>query len=66
MFALLASAGDFGAATGPWLVGLVADKADGVGGLSGLRAGFLLAAVFPLILLAVFPYLSKKRKTGDS
>ncbi len=66
MFALLASAGDFGAATGPWLVGLVADKAEEAARLPGLRAGFLFAAVFPLILLAVFPYLRKKRKTADS
>ena len=66
MFALLASAGDFGAALGPWLVGFTADKAAEAGGVTGLRAGFLLAAVFPLALIAVYPYLGKKRTAGGS
>jgi len=63
MFALLAAAGDTGAALMPWGVGVIADRATtdipwltkllGVG-LStdqfGLRAGLLVAAVGPLVI----------------
>lgn len=47
MFALLAAAGDTGAAGMPWLVGAVADAAG------GLRAGLLVAAAPPLAMVAV-------------
>lgn len=66
MFAVLAVMGDAGAAAGPWLAGAVADaSASGQGVLGpftsflgdservGLRAGLLVATVFPLGIVAV-------------
>ena len=41
MFAIMAAAGSSGAAAGPSLFGVIAD-------FSGLRAGFLITAIFPL------------------
>jgi len=69
MFAILASAGDIGASLGPWLVGLTADKTPAlikaaqipVSGNPGLRAGFLLAAVFPAAMIFFTRYLTKKK-----
>jgi fucose permease len=63
MFGVLAIAGDAGGAVGPWLAGAVADASAGGGfgvltGLlpaddaSGLRAGLLVAIVFPAVLTA--------------
>ncbi len=46
MFALLALAGDLGCASGPAVVGLVAEAAGGQ-----LRVGVLVAIAFPLLLL---------------
>lgn len=54
MFALLALAGDLGCATGPAVVGFVANAADGA-----LRVGLFAAIVFPLLLLAGL-WLKKK------
>ncbi len=69
MFAILASAGDLGASLGPWLVGLTADKTPAliqaaqipVSGNPGLRAGFLLAALFPAVILIFTRYLAKHK-----
>ncbi|NLA57951.1 MAG: MFS transporter [Firmicutes bacterium] len=47
MFAFLALAGDLGCVSGPTLVGFAADASGG-----DLRAGILLAVVFPVIMLA--------------
>jgi MFS family permease len=68
MFAVLAASGDFGAATGPWMVGLVADNALKLPavlrfGSSGLRSGFLFAAVFPAAMLICMRYI-RKHKSG--
>ncbi len=53
MFGLLAAFGDLGCSVGPWLTGIVADS-------HGLRTGFLMSAVFPLIMILVIIYLIKK------
>lgn len=71
MFAILASAGDIGASLGPWLVGLTADKTPAiiqaaqipVSGNPGLRAGFLVAALFPVSILFYMRYLTKRSET---
>ncbi len=47
MFAFLALAGDLGCASGPTVVGFAADACGG-----DLRAGVLLAVMFPIIMLA--------------
>ncbi|MDR1060971.1 MAG: MFS transporter [Clostridiales bacterium] len=67
MFALLAAAGDIGAAAGPWAVGAATDFSMGLamsgGALSaeqlGLRAGLLLGAAFPLASLAAQIWLKR-------
>lgn len=62
LFALLAAAGDTGAAFSPWLVSIVADLAalappalpgGGSAESLGLRAGLLVGAAAPLLLAAV-------------
>ncbi len=70
MFAILAAAGDIGASTGPWLVGLVADKTPEMLKAShfcipsadlGLRSGFMLAVLFPAAMIFFTRYLTKKK-----
>lgn len=46
MFALLAMAGDLGGSFGPWLVGFTSQMND-----NNLKAGILVASVFPLVLI---------------
>ncbi|MDD3142322.1 MAG: MFS transporter [Lachnospiraceae bacterium] len=46
MFALLALAGDLGCSAGPTIVGFVSDAAN-----DNLKAGLLVAIIFPLILI---------------
>ena len=53
MFALLALAGDIGCSAGPSLVGSVSEAFGG-----NLKSGLLMAAIFPLILLACVGILS--------
>lgn len=55
MFAFLALAGDLGAAAGPAMVGKIADAAGG-----DLKAGLLVAAIFPAILILGLAVLIKK------
>lgn len=47
MFALLAMAGDLGGAFGPWLVGFTSQLRN-----DDLKAGMILACVFPIVLIA--------------
>jgi len=46
LFGMLAAGGDFGCSLGPWLLGVVGDRA-------GLRGGMLAGAAFPLGFLAL-------------
>jgi len=63
MFAMLAAFGHVGCSAGPWLAGLVADRAtSGFFAASPLRAGILVGAVFPLALLAITLALGKKKQ----
>ena len=55
MFAILALAGDFGAAVGPAMVGGIADAAGG-----DLKSGLLYAIAFPLALIIGVIILIKK------
>lgn len=56
LFAYLAIAGDLGGVFGPWLTGTLADK-------SGLKAGMLVSAIFPILSAAcILIYLRKCRK----
>jgi fucose permease len=55
MFALLAAAGDSGAAIGPYLIGLVADHAP----VLQLKAGLIVGSAFPFIL--IFLLIQQKR-----
>ena len=74
MFALLAAAGDVGAATGPWLTGWVIDNvintpvADSLAGLlrisaeqAALRTGILAAVGFPACALVCHVALKRMR-----
>lgn len=47
MFALMALGGDLGCSSGPALVGMVAERANG-----SLKSGLLAAVVFPAVMLA--------------
>lgn len=79
LFAVLALGGDTGCTLGPWLVGRVAGWIDrgatvtltGVFGSGrpeqvGLRAGLLLAVVFPIILFIGTAVLNKRRLSRES
>lgn len=56
MFAFLALAGDVGCASGPTLVGSVAELFSGE-----LKAGLLAAILFPIILVTGIQFLRKKK-----
>ena len=45
MFSIFALCGDIGCSVGPWLFGIIADKA-------GLNAGFLVCSLFPILMVA--------------
>ncbi len=80
VFALMAAGGDLGAAVGPQLIGLVTDvvaKTDLAASLSvtlgqspdaiAMRAGMLVAALFPLAGIAVVAMIRRrKRQPHDS
>ena len=55
MFSSFAMFGDTGCSAGPWVIGLVADKA-------GLNMGILSAAVFPLLMVVVTTILIKSKE----
>ncbi len=75
VYALMAAGGDLGASVGPQLVGLVSDAAAGSGyftqlaqtlGMSadaiGMRFGLLVAALFPVIGIAIVVALTRTAK----
>ncbi len=77
IYAMMASGGDLGASVVPQLVGIVtdtvaaSDMAVNIGALLslspeqiGMRAGMLIAAIFPIIAILVFSYLLKTKDKG--
>ena len=67
MFGLLAIGGDLGAAIGPWLPGVVTDKASvlyNLGNSEGLKLGVLVGAIFPIILVITMLFV-KKTNTSE-
>ena len=62
VFAMMAAGGDLGASIGPQLIGAVTDMmiAGGAAEQAGLRAGMLLAALFPLLCIFVCMKLRKE------
>ncbi len=78
-YALMASAGDFGASIAPQMLGVVVDKVSASPlatalmqstGLTadqiGMKAGMLMAAIFPFIGIFVVIYIMKKLKKVDN
>ncbi|MBQ6695840.1 MAG: MFS transporter [Lachnospiraceae bacterium] len=57
MYALMALAGDLGCSSGPTVVGMVANAADGK-----LSVGILLAIVFPIVMLLGLMRMRKQQK----
>ncbi len=57
MFALLAMAGDLGGAFGPWLVGFTSQIRN-----DDLKAGMLVACVFPIVLIVSIIGIKAKTK----
>lgn len=75
MFGMLAIFGDLGCSIGPWLAGITSDAVQKYSGLSeiesysglssvqlGLKAGILIAAVFPIIMFVVTAIANKRNK----
>ncbi|MCR5329424.1 MAG: MFS transporter [Saccharofermentans sp.] len=58
MFALLAMAGDLGGAFGPWLVGFTSQIRD-----DDLKAGMLIACIFPIVLIVAIIGIKLKTKS---
>lgn len=61
LFALLAMAGDLGGSVGPYVVGLVTQRAG-----ENLKAGMLAAAVFPVVLVASVLALQRGSRTATN
>lgn len=59
MFSIFALCGDFGCATGPWLLGKVAD-------IFGLNSGFTVCTVFPLAMILAAVFLFKEKDCNNS
>lgn len=55
VFALLAAAGDIGCSLGPWIFGVIADS-------HGMSCGFIVSAIYPLIIVAVLLTTIKRIK----
>jgi len=60
MFALLALGGDVGCATGPSVVGMVSGRMG-----ENLKAGLLVAVVFPVLLMILLQFLKKKKQVTE-
>ena len=56
MYALMALAGDVGCSSGPTVVGLIANRFNG-----DLKAGLMVAMLFPVVMLLGILTLKKKR-----
>ncbi len=54
MFSVLALSGDLGCSIGPWIMGIVANNTN-------LQTGFLISAIFPLIMIIALPFLKKEK-----
>ncbi len=54
MYSVFAMCGDIGCATGPWVLGIVADYL-------GLKLGFGITAIFPLVMLICTAFILKKK-----
>lgn len=54
MFSILALCGDFGCSLGPWLLGITADNIS-------FNAGFVVSAVFPLIMVITALFFVKEK-----
>jgi len=78
MFGMLAVMGDLGAATGPWIAGFASDVAQASTRLTGwaaqfgltaeqtgLRAGLLVAIVFPLVMVFGLALLQNQRTVAN-
>ncbi len=59
MYSVFAMCGDTGCALGPWILGLVADNL-------GLKMGFGVTAIFPLLMLLVTAFILKRKKALQS
>ena len=63
LFCMLAAGGDFGCSLGPWLLGVVGDQVGRrYGSQTGLRAGMLAGAAFPVGFLALLVIERRKRE----
>jgi MFS family permease len=69
LFAILALAGDVGCSVGPWLTGAVSDLymsySTSLNSANALRAGLLVASVFPFLIVitsVIMGCVSKKQK----
>lgn len=78
IYALMAAGGDFGAAAGPQLVGVVTDAVIANPGLApiaqslqltveqlGMKLGMLVGMLFPLLAIPVFVAIWKSRKDNE-
>ncbi len=54
MFGIVALSGDLGCSTGPWLLGLIADRVN-------LNTGFAVCGIFPLVMLIMAFLFSIKK-----
>ncbi len=79
MFAILAAAGDIGAATGPWLTGKVVDSVGSTSFVAGMasmlkvtteqasiRTGILVATLFPIMTLLCHIIFKRSKQSNQS
>lgn len=59
MFGIMAVFGDIGCSAGPWLSGMIADSSE-----LGLRAGFLFATIFPILMILGAINIKTTRRTN--
>lgn len=66
IFALLAAGGTFGAAIGPWSLGLVADLVGQNSLFTPLRAAMLVGTLYPLLMMGTLLLIRKLRESERS